>query len=50
MQGVKKTEGKDEWVIMMPDYSVQIRLQDGTATLSFYGRDVTFAPAWYFEE
>ncbi len=50
MQGVKKTEGKDEWVIMMPDYSVQIHLQDGTATLSFYGRDVTFAPAWYLEE
>lgn len=45
-QEVKKIEGK-EWNIMMPDYSVQISLQDNIATLIFYGRDVTFAPAWY---
>lgn len=46
-QEVEKIEDKEEWNIMMPDYSVQISLQDNIATLIFYGQDVTFAPVWY---
>lgn len=49
-QGAQIMENKEGWSIMMPDYSVQISLEDDTATLVFYGQDVTFAPVWYFEE
>lgn len=46
-QDVWKSEGVDEWNIKMADYSVQISLEDGTATVLFHGEDVTFAPVWY---
>lgn len=50
VQGAQIMENKEGWSIMMPDYSVQISLEDDTATLIFSGQDVTFAPVWYFEE
>lgn len=46
-QNVWKSEGIDEWNIKMADYSIQISLEDGMATVLFDGEDVTFAPVWY---
>lgn len=48
-QDAWKLEGENKWYIRMPDYSVQISLENGTATLLFNGQDVTFAPPWYLE-
>lgn len=41
------SDGADVWGIEMADYSISIRLEEGTATLIFSGEDVTFVPLWY---
>ncbi len=48
-EAVWKSEEMDEWNIKMPDYTVQITVEGGTATVLFDGADVTFVPVWYLE-
>ncbi|MBT9779671.1 hypothetical protein GPL15_24660 [Clostridium sp. MCC353] len=48
-QDAWRLEGENKWYIRMPDYNVQISLENGTAALIFNGQDVTFAPPWYLK-
>lgn len=42
-----KSEDSGSWYISMPEYHIKIDCGDDTATIFFYGEDITFAPVWY---